>query len=69
MRAKKKKMLEEIDRVRKLIDMCSERSGIDTDKYLETLNQLKKSVSTLDPNRESFNDLLLLMTKRSGSLV
>ena len=42
---------------------------MDLDGYLETVDQLKRAVSQIDPNRESFNDLLSIMTKRWESMV
>ena len=41
---------------------------MDLDGYLETVDQLKRALSQLDPNRESFNDLLSIMTKRRESM-
>ena len=41
---------------------------MDLNGYLETVDLLKRAVSQLDPNRESFNDLLSIMTKRRESM-
>ena len=68
LKSKKRRLVEEIDKIKKLITLGHCQS-IDTDGYLETLDQLKRAVSSLDPNRESFNDLFSIMTKRRESLI
>jgi hypothetical protein len=60
--------LDDIDQLKSLLNLCNESSSVDLDVYLETMDQLKRAVSQLDPNRESFNDLLSIMTKRRESM-
>lgn len=69
LKTKKRKILDEVDKVKRLIDLAETTNGIEVDKYLETLEQIKRSVSQLDPNRESFNDLMQSMSKRRDSLL
>ena len=60
--------MDDIDQLKSLLNICNESSSVDLDAYLETVDQLKRAVSQLDPNRESFNDLLSIMTKRRESM-
>ena len=60
--------MDDIDQLKSLLNLCNESSSVDLDGYLETVDQLKRAVSQLDPNRESFNDLLSIMTKRRESM-
>ena len=60
--------MDDIDQLKSLLNLCNESSSVDLDAYLETVDQLKRAVSQLDPNRESFNDLLSIMTKRRESM-
>ena len=60
--------MDDIDQLKSLLNLCNGSSSVDLDAYLETVDQLKRAVSQLDPNRESFNDLLYIMTKRRESM-
>jgi hypothetical protein len=63
-RTKKKALLDEIAKLKHLIQL-GERSNFDTDRYLDGLEKVRSALNKVDPQRESYNDIMMAMQSRS----